>query len=307
MNIKKLMRAVRAASVELRVSGDDIVADGVDRLPAEMKEELDKLRRSRFLWSWCGADDADLEAIEFAEKLGVDPVLVEDEEQARDAIRELGGSEGCLGLDIETALKLEFAAPRPPIAVNVTGALSAVQPTSKKPKKSDPKPWADPNLTDIKTLQLFGGKGRCFVFRGAALATVLQSSLLRERQLVAHSAQFETSFLRHAGVATKKPIEDTMQACSACCSARAIGPWRLPAMPFSSSILRRSCRPPTGPRGGCRRARWLTRRPMRCWRSGCGTSCFRTCMRWNAQGHMPCSGMPYRRFPTWSDAVSAST
>ena len=306
MNIKKLMRAVRAASVELRVSGDDVVADGVDRLPAEMKEELDKLRRSRFLWSWCGADDADLEAIEFAEKLGVDPVLVEDEEQARDAIRELGGSEGCLGLDIETALKLEFAAPRPPIAVNVTGALSAVQPTSKKPKKSDPKPWADPNLTDIKTLQLFGGKGRCFVFRGAALATVLQSSLLRERQLVAHNAQFETSFLRHAGVATKKPIEDTMQAFGLLFGTR-----NRSLATASNAVLQldppKELQTSDCPRSGCRRARWLTRRPMRCWRSGCGTSCFRTCMRWNARGHMPCSGMPYRRFPTWSDAVSAST
>ena len=212
MNIKKLMRTVRAASVELQVSGDDIVANGGDRLPDEIKDELERLRRSRFLWSWCGADDADQEAIAFADKLGVESVLVETEKEAADAIRELEEREACIGLDIEIALKPAYASPRPPIAINVTGALSATQPTSKKPKKSDPKPWADPNLTDIKTLQLYSGGGRCFVFRGPALAMALQSSLLRERQLVAHNAQFETSFLRHAGVVRKRPIEDTMQA-----------------------------------------------------------------------------------------------
>jgi len=220
MSLKELMRAVRAAEVELRISGADVLISGLDKLPPEMQAELERLRRSGFLWSWCGADDDDEEAIDFADRLLVDVVLVEGEEQAQAAIRELSCSDGCLGLDIETALKPGYAKPRPPVAINVTGTLSAEQPTTKKHKKSDPKPWADPNLADIKTLQLYDGGARCFVFRGAALDTVLQLSLLRERQLVAHNAQFETSFLRQAGITTAQPIEDTMQAFGLLCGTR---------------------------------------------------------------------------------------
>ena len=212
MSIKKLMRAAKAASVELRISGADILVDGIERLSEKDGDALERLLPSRFLWSWCGADDADEEAIEFAEKLGVDPVLIETEEQAEVAIRELSAGDGYVGLDIETSLQPQYATPRLPIAINVNGQLSAKQPEDRLPKKSDPKFWADPNLTDIKTLQLHGGGPRCFVFRGPALDLVLRSLLLRERQLVAHNAQFETSFLHHAGVLPRQPIEDTMQA-----------------------------------------------------------------------------------------------
>src|SRR5262249_55889561 len=220
MSAKKLMRAVRASEIELRISGADILIDGLDRLPCDLQEGLERLRKSGFLWSWCGADDADQEAIDFADKLGVGPVLIESEGQAQDAIRALSLSNGCLGLDVETALKAEYAKPRPPVAINVTGVLSQEQPTAKKPKKSDPKPWADPNLATIKTLQLYNGGAECFVFRGTALEAVLKSPLLRERRLVAHGAQFETSFLRQAGITTASPIEDTMQAFGLICGTR---------------------------------------------------------------------------------------
>jgi len=49
---------------------------------------------------------------------------------------------------------------------------------------------------------------------------VLRSPLLRERQLVAHNAQFETSFLRQVGITTASPIEDTMQAFGLICGTR---------------------------------------------------------------------------------------
>ena len=210
MKIKQVMKAVRSASVELRISGDDIVVDGSGRLSDDVRAELEQLRSSGLLWSWCGADDADEEAIAFAEKLGIDPVLIETEQQAEEVLLELGSSDGPLGLDLETALRSEYATPRAPVAINVTGALAVNQPINKKTKKSEAKPWADPNLTAIRTLQLYSGNGRCFVFWDMALPVVLQSSLLRERQLIAHAAQFETSFLRHAGVLAQ-PIEDTQQ------------------------------------------------------------------------------------------------
>src|SRR6516225_1353798 len=150
MSIKKLMLAVKAASVELRISGDDVIADGIDRLADDAKAEFEEFRRSGLLWSWCDAEDA---------------------------IHELERTEGHLGLDIETALRAEYASPRAPIAINKTGVLSAIQPNNKKTKKSEPKFWADPNLTDVRTLQLYAGGERCFVFWRAALATVLRSPL----------------------------------------------------------------------------------------------------------------------------------
>jgi len=92
MSLKELMRAVRAAEVELRISGADVLISGLDKLPPEMQAELERLRRSGFLWSWCGADDDDEEAIDFADRLLVDVVLVEGEEQAQAAIRELSSA-----------------------------------------------------------------------------------------------------------------------------------------------------------------------------------------------------------------------
>jgi DNA polymerase I-like protein with 3'-5' exonuclease and polymerase domains len=205
------MYAVKQASVELRVSGADVLISGAERLPSDVRDALDGMRRSGLLWSWCGADDVDKVALKFIKELGITPILLETTEQAASVLAELEAGSGCFGVDIETASKPEFAAPRAPVAINKTGIFSAVQPTDKATKKSDPKFWADPNLTDIKTLQIYDGDDRCFVFRGAALSVVLQSPLLRERQLIAHNAQYETRFLRHAGVLTKT-IEDTQQA-----------------------------------------------------------------------------------------------
>ena len=209
MKIKRVMSAVRKAAVEVRISGDDVTIEGADRLSDEVRAELEKIQRSGLLWSWCGGD-ADEEAIAFAERLEIEPVLVTTAEQAAAAIRELGNSDGPVGIDIETAIEPPYATPRPPVAINVTGALAVNQPSNRQGKRSEAKPWADPNLTAIKTLQTYSGNCQCYVFWDEALPAILQSTLLREKQLIAHNAQFETKFLRHAGVLTA-PIEDTQQ------------------------------------------------------------------------------------------------
>ena len=44
MSIKKLMRAAKAASVELRISGADILVDGIERLSEKDGDALERLR-----------------------------------------------------------------------------------------------------------------------------------------------------------------------------------------------------------------------------------------------------------------------
>jgi DNA polymerase I len=205
LELRAAMRQATALGCEFRIRGADVEIDGLSPIP----EPIDRARRSGFLFSWLGADDADAEALRFCQKLGVEPVLVEKREQAIAAVRELGAA-AFVGIDIETAPRREYAKPRPPAAINTDGSLSAIQP------RHDDKAGLDPHLAEIALLQLYAGGKRCFVFRGEALRLMLGSKWLRQQQLVAHNAGFELAFLRcHTkpveGV-SGPPIECTMQA-----------------------------------------------------------------------------------------------
>ena len=213
MRIPDVLRRVNEAGVTLHLSGAEILLGGnVENLEDDLRENIELLRTNGYLWDWCGAKAIDEEAIAFAEALGVESVLVETHDQAILAAKELSrdAADGrVIGLDIETALKPEFAPPRKPIAINADGTLSERKRGGGK--RSEPKPWRDPHMAEVKLLPLHAGGSRCFVFRGEALALVLRSRLIRGRPLAAHSASFETSFLRAAGV-DRAPIDCTMQA-----------------------------------------------------------------------------------------------
>ena len=46
MKIREIMYAVKQAAVEFRVSGADVLVSGADRLPSDVRNELEILRRS---------------------------------------------------------------------------------------------------------------------------------------------------------------------------------------------------------------------------------------------------------------------
>jgi DNA polymerase I len=211
--VPDVLRRANEAGVTLHVSGAEMTIGGnVGELSDDLREELDRLQTSGFLWDWCGAAVIDREAVAFANSLGVEVVLVETDAQAISAVEELSSDAAdgrTIGLDTETALKPEFAPPRRPILVNADGTLSERNRFEEKPPKGEPKPWRDPHLAAIRLLQLHAGR-RCFVFRGRALELVLKSRFIHERPLVAHNAAFETSFLLAAGI-ERDPLECTMQ------------------------------------------------------------------------------------------------
>jgi DNA polymerase I-like protein with 3'-5' exonuclease and polymerase domains len=212
-HIPDVLRRANEAGVTLSVSGAEVLIGGnVDVLADGLWENLELLRTNGFLWDWCGAAAIDREAITFAEALGVEAVLAETETQAIAAAKEITSDATVIGLDIETALKPEFAPPRKPILINLDGTFSERNRFEARAPRAEPKPWRDPHMAEIKLLQLYAGGRRCFVFRGKALGLVLISRLIRERPLVAHNASFETSFLRAAGIQRQHPIECTMQA-----------------------------------------------------------------------------------------------
>jgi twinkle protein len=205
VELRAAMREAAALGCEFRIRGADVLIDGLSPVP----EPIEQARRSGFLFSWLGADDADAEALSFCRELGVTPVLVTTREQAIAAVKAMTPAV-YVGSDIETAPRREHAKPRRPVAINADGSLSAAQP------RHDDKAGLDPQLAEIASVQLYPGGERCFVFRGEALRLMLGSKWLRQQQLVAHNAGFELAFLRHHCTPIEgvkgHPIECTLQA-----------------------------------------------------------------------------------------------
>jgi DNA polymerase I-like protein with 3'-5' exonuclease and polymerase domains len=195
--LKRLIREVTKLGARFRICGGDVEIDRFDELPVFLREALQ--RQPGLLRSYLAADDDDEEALEFADSLGVEAILVETRAEARIAIRQLikdltqradseGG--GILGLDIETAPRNGYG-DRPWIHINADGALSSLQPEFKD------RTGLDPHRSEIALMQLYAGGWRCFLFRGEALQLVLNSRWLRRQRIVAHNAGFELNFIRH--------------------------------------------------------------------------------------------------------------
>jgi DNA polymerase I len=206
--LRDAIREATALGAEFRISGADVTISGITELP----EVLERHRGDGLLYSYLGGDDADSEAIDFSRMLGVEPVPVETREQAIAAVSEMTGQAApYVGIDIETAPLPRHAKPRPPIGINGDGAFSAAA-----RKKHDDDAGLDPHRARIATLQVFAGGSKAFVFRGTALALMLQSRWLRQQRLVAHNAGFELKFLRHHTTPIEgvqmTPVECSMQA-----------------------------------------------------------------------------------------------
>jgi hypothetical protein len=103
------MRQAAALGCEFRIHGADVEIDGL----SPILEPIERARRTGYLYSWLGADDADAEALSFCQKLGIEPVLVETREQAIAAVRELGHP-AFVGVDIETSALPQYASPGSP-------------------------------------------------------------------------------------------------------------------------------------------------------------------------------------------------
>jgi DNA polymerase I len=206
--LRDAMREAVALGAEFRITGADVEITGLDELP----EVLNRHRNSGLLYSYLAGDDADDEAIDFARRLGVEPILVETREEAIAAVEEMTGMAAPhVGVDIETAPLPQHAKRRPPIGINTDGGLSAAP-----RKRHSDGAGLDPHTARIASLQLHAGGSRAFVFRGEALSLMLQSRWLRQQRLVAHNAGFEVKFLRHhttpiEGVQVP-PVECSMQA-----------------------------------------------------------------------------------------------
>jgi DNA polymerase I-like protein with 3'-5' exonuclease and polymerase domains len=194
---RKLRRAVREARVlgaEFYIHGDAIKVEGLERLPDALRGALDP----ELLWQYLGAAEDEDDAAAFLEKLGVEPALVEDTAGAVAAIAALeSANSDVVGLDIETTPKLEYAEPRPPVQINVDGSIGR----PKVPNNKNRRPAVvDPNRGDIATLQLYAGGSKAFIFRGAAIAWLLDCPWFRMQTFIVHNAAFESSFLQYRNV-----------------------------------------------------------------------------------------------------------
>src|SRR5690349_14197088 len=117
---RKLRLTVREAShvgAEFRVIGADVQVSG--DLPDFIRDKLDH----DLLPAYFGAEAADIEAVEFLDKLKAEAVLIRDREGAIAAVRELSGA-AHVGIDIETAVPGYRPAA---IRLNLNGSVSSSQ------------------------------------------------------------------------------------------------------------------------------------------------------------------------------------
>jgi len=202
------VREAAKLGAQFRIAGGDIEIDKFDQLPGFLQEALQ--RQNGMLRSYFAADDAEIEALEFADRLGIEPVLVETAMAAKTAVRclilDLTQNGGVLGIDIETGPGDGLGQPRPYLNVNADGGLSARQPDSAD------RTALDPHQAKIRLLQLYAGGRRCFLFRGEALYLILHSHWLRRQHLVAHNAQFECEFIRHHARPKPLPVPRQIKA-----------------------------------------------------------------------------------------------
>lgn len=195
--IRGLVREAAQLGAKFRLSGADVEIGGLAGLPSPLREELAHYAGNGVLWVYLGGEELDLPALELADQLGVEGVVVKTVAECRAAVRnllrDLKDYSGVLGPDIETAPRPEHARHRW-ARLNDDGTLAAVQPSA---RNEQDKPGIDPYRSTIATLQLYAGGRRGFVFRHQALHLLLQSHWLRRRHLVVHGATFEWKFLLH--------------------------------------------------------------------------------------------------------------
>jgi DNA polymerase I len=192
--LRCLLAEVRQLGVTFRISGADVVIDGLDGLPGSLRAALEAHRSSGLLWLYLGGDDGSEAMLALAAQLGVAIHPVSTVAAAKAAVRRLIRDTrlhgGHIGLDIETAPLSGRGEPRPCVRLKKDGGVHAVQPT---PKDRTP---LDPHQSRIAALQLYAGGTICFVFRGAALELVAGSHWLRRQHLTIHNLGFELAFLR---------------------------------------------------------------------------------------------------------------
>ena len=192
--VSKAVREASALGAKFRIAGGTVAIKGDAALPPALRGALLELSNRGLLRAFLtGGDDPDIAAVAFADRLGVERVLVETRTDARRAIRQLlhdiHGYDGHIGLDIETAPRL--GAPRPTVQFT-----KDTIPSERKVAWEN-KEGLSPYHADIATLQLYAG-GKCaYLIRGEALKIVIGSHWLRRQHLVIHNAGFETAFIQH--------------------------------------------------------------------------------------------------------------
>jgi DNA polymerase-1 len=190
-----VVREAAALGAKFRIAGGSVAINGDAALPQTLRGELVEVSNSGLLRSFLlSGDDPDIAAVAFADRLGVERVLVETRTDARQAIRQLlcdihDHADHIVSLDIETVPRL--GAPRPTVQFT-----KDTIPTERQPAWQD-KEGLNPYHADIATLQLYAG-GKCaYLFRGEALKIVIGSHWLRRQHLVLHNALFDTAFIQH--------------------------------------------------------------------------------------------------------------
>src|SRR6516162_547413 len=87
--VSKAVREASALGARFRIAGGTVAINGDGTLPPALRGELVELSNRGLLRAFLtGGDDPDIEAVAFADRLGIERVLVETRTDARRAIRQ---------------------------------------------------------------------------------------------------------------------------------------------------------------------------------------------------------------------------
>jgi hypothetical protein len=130
--LRNLVAEVARLGVAFRISGAAVRIDGLERLPAPLRRDLERHRDSGRLWGYLGGWKDDAPAIAFGNLLGVTARLAETKADARAAVRQLIADSrmfgGCIALDIETTPLAGHGDGRAAVKLKLDGGVHAIQP-----------------------------------------------------------------------------------------------------------------------------------------------------------------------------------
>ena len=183
-DLQQLVAEAHASGAEFRLSGADVVINGLGSLPADLQATLQAAAASGALLHYLSGDGGpERAALALLRQLGVTPLLAETAAEGRQAVRDLirdlrrhGGR--LLAIDIETV----GTGPRPLVKVNKDG-----RPALRQPRPTDRTPL-DPRLGRMAVMSLYAGGRHVVVLRGVALELVASSRWLRRQALIAFNA-----------------------------------------------------------------------------------------------------------------------
>ena len=219
LTVEQALASAREAGCTFRLTGADIEAVGISRVPNHIVAFLKHNRDA--VYAFLGGTAQDEPYLALIGSLGVEVVYCTADAAAAAAVDEVIADAGDrpIALDVETTPLPAYVVTKP-LLLTVRGRPYKRQPRDKDRNASG----LDPLRSCVRLLQLYGGGARAAVIDMHHVSWPVLEPLWT-RPLVAHNAAFELSFLQHRAIVADAHC--TQQAVGLLRGIRRNKPWSL--------------------------------------------------------------------------------